>query len=334
MKIPLIICFIIFLHSFQERLTAKNFKFLLSGEAGPYYSTSVSNEFLARLSGRIQYKYSKDRTHFLLKAKVTPELYGPQNPIQAIKIRSRIQLSKKGEIFTWQGHLHHQFHYYHIKEFNIYSQHLLFLGGKLNWPLSSSHLFGISLDYLYREIISRPANRLDSIIGKFGLNVDIGVYTRVAIDVYIERYLIKAQQIADEHRENSGYRFGPQLGLQHRSTFILNLTYHFLFISSELSSKTTLFHGIQCVWGKYLNRKWSLFFFINVLIQDILDSQIPDELTYLPLNNENWIYLKNGYDINLDTELFLKIGYTQDKIFREDITLSGWQLLLGFNYKF
>jgi hypothetical protein len=71
-----------------------------------------------------------------------------------------------------------------------------------------------------------------------------------------------------------------------------------------------------------------------VLIQDILDSQIPDELTYLPLNNENWIYLKNGYDINLDTELFLKIGYTQDKIFREDITLSGWQLLLGFNYKF
>jgi len=326
--------FLVFLVFIPNIMHAKKFSFIISAEGGPYCSTSLSNEIMARFSGRIQYLNSVNRTQYLVKVRIIPEFYAPENPLQAIKVRGSFQLKRIENNFSWQAHLSNRYNYYSLKQLNRYSDNLFLIGGKLNFALNKDFLFLFAMDYLKRDIFNPAVNNLSSITGHAGLEYSFKNKTHLAIQLYLENYMIESEQETVAGKQNNGWRFGPQVELRHRSSYIFNITYHFLFVTSQLSTQSTSLHRLQLIWGKYFGINWSAFLFINLLLQNSVSDQIPDELVYLPLNNENWLYLKTGYDLNVDTELFLKCGYARDELFNQNLSLSGWQILLGINHKF
>ena len=161
-------------------------------------------------------------------------------------------------------------------------------------------------------------------------SIDLLERVRFGTGIYIERFQIENPQ---KHSElNEGFRFGPLLSIGLRSNYIATatITYNWL-IYDDYPATDRNFH-IVLLTGRYISSNISMFIYTN-LYQGTSAANIPLELIYRPVTDENNLYLKLGYDIKSNSEIYLKFGYQQEELFNSNHTFSGIQLLAGFSLK-
>ncbi|MGD9900322.1 MAG: hypothetical protein AB7T22_14455, partial [Calditrichaceae bacterium] len=153
----------------------------------------------------------------------------------------------------------------------------------------------------------------------------------ISIEIYTENYEIQFESTGPEPARNTGWRIGPGFSFHHKSVYYFNLSYQLILESSELSEEFSREHQIKILWGLFLSKKWSLFFYGDYRYYSDKGKDIPAELSYTPVNNENWYYIKLGYDLDIKKEIYIKTGYSKEDLIYSNRSLSGWQGLLGFN---
>jgi hypothetical protein len=47
------------------------------------------------------------------------------------------------------------------------------------------------------------------------------------------------------------------------------------------------------------------------------------------MNLENRVYIKLGYEINGSTEIFLKSGYFNENLYKNNLSFKGWNVMVG-----
>lgn len=329
-------CFLIllfYLSTFINSHAADNFSFQISAEAGCNQSNTLDNNFVSRLIGRIKYQkyFSKNYVH--LKARVSPALYGVKNSAKILKFSGDVIFGQRRKSFNWQACLMNKNYYYSSGMFDDAAFNIVLLGGKITKPFKTKTTFQLGIDYLYRNTLTHPHNRLNSIAGTFCTTYKMGGATYLGLELYFEKFHIGRSHTEEEANANKGWRSGPQISVQHKSSYILNLTYNFFWRYSTLVRQHSQEQRIQLMWGRFLSKNISLFIYLNYHNQPKTNSDIPVELTYMPLNNENWYYLKLGYDLSQITEAYIKMGYVKDELIYRNNSLEGWQGLLGLNFE-
>jgi len=333
-----ILAFIISLLSvflyYSNTAAANHLTIQLGTEGGYYNSETLGNRLLTRLIGRLNFTNTFDKNFIILKGRVAPELYGLSFAASTIKLAGQMNFGQRRQSFTWQMRLSTRNYYYQSDQYSDVSFNVFQVGGDLTKAVDRKLTLGTAIDYFYRDSSRQPRNQLDSYSMSPFVTYQIGSSNYLSFEINIEQFKIKKSYSQDGLTHNSGWRIGPKLSFKRRSSHIFNFSYQLIRHASDIITNDHWENRIDVLWGKILTKKWSVFFYLNYQIRPDLDENVPIELTYTPVNNENWIHLKAGYDISRKTELYAKFGYTKDELIYNNQDLSGWQFLFGLNLKY
>ncbi|MGD9489523.1 MAG: hypothetical protein AB7W47_16005 [Calditrichaceae bacterium] len=329
MKIQIIAPLLFFIIAFTD--AAEKIQFQLGAEAGGYRSEYVDGRFVSRIFGRFDYQNQFNNNYVQLKARVFPERYGFENSVNALKFSGDLTFGKSHETFNWQLRLYDKRYFYFSDIFDNISFDVFLLGGQISKFVSPLTVLRLALDYTYRDLSEQPRNRLDSFTSALALSHRIQRNSLISFVIGAENYEIQFDSIEPEPARNNGWRIGPGISYHHKSVYLFDFSYQFILESSDLSEESSREHQIKILWGRFLSKKWSLFLYGDYRYFSDKVKDIPADLSYTPVNNENWYYIKLGYDIDIKREIYLKTGYSKEDLIYSSRSLSGWQGLLGFN---
>lgn len=307
-----------------------------SVEAGSF-SSSINNinnkhDLLYRLEGQAGYKYANNNNLAKLNIKLNPEFYGINADISTLKFSLDGLYVQQGKFFDWGLN-------FAATKNNFFSDNLdisfetFLLNGEISWYVQSQLLIQTNAGLAYRNMDMRNSTTLDIQYVLNNFTYLINSYFRIAIGFYLEKFNIanRYKTIYQNTQKNSGWRVGPQLNLHYLKSIILNLEYKFLFHDSEITVYPSYDQSLRLMVGKTLISKLTAFVLVDFYIRDFefKDNENYLDLTYNPINSENSVYLKIGYDIRKNFEFYLKTGYFDENLFYNDYSFSGWNLLLG-----
>jgi hypothetical protein len=304
-------------------------------ESGYFKSDILGDRLLIRWIGRLNYTQKFDNNYINIKGRIVPDLYGSSLDASALKYGGEINLGGQLKSLNWQANVSSRNYYYRSDRFDDVTFNIFQLGFLLNHTISNTYSINAGIDYFYRENSEQPRNEIDdyrySIAGIYRINSS----NFLSCELAIEKFLIKRRKTIYAENENKGVRIGPVLSYNHRSKHLINLSYELMNHSTELFDEEYWEHRIHILWGHYFTKTWSIFLYVNYLFRP---DQHPDEtmieLTYTSANNETGYHLKVGHDFTKHTEVYCKIGYTKDELLYQNTDLSGWQYLIGMNFKF
>lgn len=333
---PVAILFLWFLLMFYpaDAPASEPFSWHLGSEGGFYISDMLGNRLLTRLIGRLQYTNTFDHNFITLNARLAPELYGFSFSASTLKLSGQMNFGQRLPDFTWQTRLSARHYSYQSDQYNDVSFTVFQMGADLTRPISAKLILGTALDYFYRDNSRRPRNQLDSYAFSPFAGYRFNRANYLTLELTMERFHIMRSFAAEGLTANSGWRIGPKLGFNHRSGYLLSLTWQFIHHSADAILSDHWENRLDLLWGRMLGGKGSLFFYLNYQFRPRAEENVPVELTYTPVNNENWIHIKAGYDVSRTTELYARFGYTRDELVYKKQDLSGWQFLLGFNLRY
>jgi hypothetical protein len=114
--------------------------------------------------------------------------------------------------------------------------------------------------------------------------------------------------------------------------FVINFDYRFLIHNSQYTSYPSIENWLRLVAGKILSEKWSAFVLTDYYFRNFRTKGIAADnqgLLYTSTNFENRIYLKLGYDIADNIELYIKSGYFDENISVDKYSFEGLDISLG-----
>ena len=330
-------CLLIFISlSTPEQVSFKG-----NAETGFYNSrgNSINKETnsLTRLNAQVSYNYSKENTSATFQLKARPEFYGLDGDLTSFKFRGSGKFFRREKNFNWG--LNVTRHLNKITGLNVDINYDIFLlQGDLTLFIFDDLPLTSSLGYAYQNVDSESRQELDLIFGETKVNQVFNSYLKTGYGFYIENFSIENKFTPNIHnkiKSNKGYRFGPEFELQYLKNYILNLRYRFLFHSSGQTEFLSYEQWIRLVTGTILFPRFSVFLLVDFYIRKFKESgsstsEFP--ILYTPLNQENHISFKAGYDITNKFEIYLKSSYFNEDLVYNNLSFEGWNFLFGIEF--
>ncbi|MGE5499914.1 MAG: hypothetical protein ACM3Q2_17710 [Syntrophothermus sp.] len=323
-------------------LTVCHAQFLwkINGEMG-YFNSSApgfaeDHDILSRLDAQLKYQYSGEEKQALFTFRVRPEFYGFDNKIGTVKFRLSGDYLQDEENFSWGLNLSAQRLEFRDAAYSSGSESFVIAGVVNIWadtlPLS------LIPGYAYQLQKSDPLQDqdMDIIFLEANLSRYFSNYFEMNYGAYLEYFSITDHKsfMPSEPRLTSagGWRAGPQLGLRYVKDFIAEGSYRFLLHNSKETEFPSFEHHLKLLAGKMLLSRFSAFIFVNYYYRGLKnrkDAKTAPIFLYTPVNSENTIYLKLGYDLSSTIESYIKYGYANENLFYKEFSLKGWSLLFG-----
>jgi hypothetical protein len=328
--IPLVFLFI----TFPYKNCFAQISLRLNLEGGYYQSTSKfplesgQKDATARADGEIGYKYDNDDHLISLKLRARPEVYGVNNNLKILKLKTFGTYFFKGDNLNWGIDLTGQKNYYNGRNLNLSYDDIIFMFESL---LKINNVFSLSINtgYGYQKISNDINQKMDLIFLDSEIFQQLSGITKIGYGIYSERFILN-NKFESESINNKGWRVGPHLSFYYLKSFLLNIDYRFLFHISEITKTPSYEHWIRLVAGKLLNDYWSVFILTDYYFRRYtVTENIKYVSLYTPINEDNRIYFKISYSLFDYLELYMKAGYFRENLYN-NYSFAGWNALIGF----
>ncbi len=331
------ICYTFFLTLIIFHISFCQVTWKTSLETGYYNSSgdglTGQEDIQIKLEGQLRYDYELKKQNATAYLRVRPEMFGLNNRMSSMRLKAFGSYSYDFDNFVGGINITSQRHLFSGKNLKINYESFLLLSDVLfeifnNTPVSAS------LGYAYHSL-SAEEQSLDLIFFDTKLNQTINSYLTIGYGAYGEKFivggLIRGNYIPQKNK-NSGWRFGPKVNLNYMRDFIFNFEYRFLLHTSQLTQFPSFEHWSRLVTGKIFGERWSVFLLADYYIRKFKTKNITSTeniLLYTPMNLENRIYVKLGYEINKSTEIFIKSGYFNESLYKNNLSIKGWNGMIG-----
>jgi len=292
------------------------------------------NNFLLSLDGEFEYTFKMENREasFLIRAK--PETYSLPNDLKTLRLKGRVNYHQKEERYTWGVNLVRLYHIYDGKNFNL-NYDIFILSADATCFFIPDNPFTINFGYTYQTTKDGFEQNLDFLFidGKLFTQFD---YFKLGYGFYLERFGVDYEQLQpfDFKDSNNGWRIGPQVVLNYLKNWIFRVEYRFLIHQSPLTESTSYDQWIRLLAGKIIFNDLSAFILVDYYSRNYKLNGSASEvfpLLYSPIDQENNLYLKIEYDLNDLFSVYVRSGYSKENFFVNDLSFSGWNVLLGLS---
>lgn len=341
MSAPLLISFfLIFL--FNPQINYAQVGFRMNGEFGFYKSTGEEsfkqNDILTRLDGTIKYNYEDETRKASVQLRARPEFYRFKNSIASVKIKAEGNFSQAEDDFIWGADLSRQKNFFNGRGLNI-DYDILFSAAHFEWLAGDGNSFQVNAGYGYQNIDNEGSYKLDLFFLDIMLFKAADKYFKYGYGIYVERFLINSTSYLITEQSNTqldlmnhGWRYGPELSFNFLRSIILTSDYRFLIHESKYTKNLSYEHWIRFLAGTVFFNSWSVFILADYYSRKFRITGNPEFFInplYSPLNLENRVYLKLSRALTQNFEVYSKIGYFKDSLYENEVSIEGWNLLLG-----
>lgn len=333
---PVVILFSFFIFLLND-IAIGQLGWKLSAETGYYNSSGTDlikqNDLLAKLEGQIKFEHKENSSTALFQLKIRPEYYGFEKQLQSLKIKALGSYFRDWNELNGGVNLAVQKQKFKGTNFDL-SYDIFILSVEANYFIWENRPFTLNFGYAYQSVSTDYDQNLDVIFLDGKMFEYLSQYFKLGYGAYLEKFSIEKTlrgQFVVTKRENFGWRYGPQINLNYLRKFVFNFDYRFLIHSSELTTYPSYEQWFRLAAGKMLSEEWSAFLLINYYIRKFKTSQanVESSLLYTPMNLENRIHIKIGYEINEGIELYLNSGYFKENLYKDDFSFEGWNALIG-----
>lgn len=309
----------------------------LGAESGLYVTDESilknNQKVEARIDTKLSYIYNKQASTILADLRIRPEIYGFSDRLSAIKIKSTGSYIKREKDFNWEVKLNS--YYYNFTTTGINSDFIMGdISANILVPLGNSYSIFIGTGYSYRRNATTATLDINSVLVSVIIFHNFSNRLNIGAGINIEKF--KAAYTAETGsinfiNKNNGTRFGPVFSLDHTGLFIIRSSYSFLIHNSDITKPTSFEHTASFVFGKKLNSDLSFMLLADYYKNSFrfINNINSEKHLYFPSNIENQVAAKLGYDVNRNTEVYIKGGYFNMDLLINQQALTGWNLLLG-----
>lgn len=306
-------------------------------ETGYFNSTgdgfTGEEDIQIKLDGLLKYEYEKKKQNASAYVRVRPEIFGINERMRSVRLKAFGSYNYDFE--NWVGGLNitSQRHLFSGKNIDINYQSFL-LVGDVAFELFENIPTYVSLGNAYHTL-SADEQSLDLIFIDTKLNQVINSYLKLGYGMYGEKFsvgVIDRAFYTYKKEKNHGWRFGPKFSVNYLKGLILNFEYRFLLHGSRITHFPSYEHWLRVVAGKIIADDWSIFLLSDYYTRTFKLNNATftqSKLLYTPMNLENRIYLKLAYEITSKTEFFLKSGYFSESLYKDNLSLKGWNVMVG-----
>lgn len=292
------------------------------------------DEVQIKLEGLLKYDYEKEKEIASVYFRIKPELFGFNNVVRSLRLKGFCSYSYDFDNFVGGINLTSQRHIFAGNNLKINYESFL-LSSDFNFEIKNGTSATINLGYAYQRLSTDEQNN-DIFFVDTRLNYEIDSNLKFSSGIYIEKFSIIAIDrtfYPYKKYSNIGWRLGPKLSLSFIKGIAANFEYSFLVHDSKLTLFPSYEHWVRVVMGKMISKNWSVFLLTDYYIRRFkLINPIYTEsnLIYTPMNLENRIYIKIGFDISSTSEIFFKSGYFKENLYKNNMSFKGWNALIGF----
>ncbi|MDP2208880.1 MAG: hypothetical protein Q8K98_08910 [Bacteroidota bacterium] len=306
-------------------------------ETGYYNSSgdglSEQEDVQIKLEGQVKYNYQRKKQNASVHLRVRPEMFGLKEQLRSMRLKAFASYSYDFDNFVGGINITSQRHLFSGKNLEISYESFLLLSDA-SFKICNNTPANASLGYAYHSL-SAEEQSLDLIFFDTKLNQIINSYLKIGYGAYGEKFLVggltRTNYILQKNK-NSGWRLGPKVNLSYIRDFIFNFEYRFLLHGSQLTAFPSFEHWLRIVTGKIFGERWSVFLLADYYTRKFKTKDLTlteNNLLYTPMNLENRIYLKLGYEINQSTEIFFKSGYFNESLYKNNLSIKGWSWMIG-----
>lgn len=306
-------------------------------ETGYYNSTgdglTEQEDVQIKLEGQVKYNYQRKKQNASVHLRVRPELFGLKDQLRSMRFKAFGSYIYDFDNFVGGINITSQRHLFSGKNLEINYESFLLLGD-VSFEIFNNTPAIASLGYAYHSL-SAEEQSLDLIFLDAKLNRIINSYLQFSYGAYGEKFVVRGLTRINyilQKNKNSGWRLGPKVNLSYIRDFIFNFEYRFLLHGSQLTAFPSYEHWLRVVTGKIFGERWSVFLLADYYTRKFTIKNLTstdNNLLYTPMNLENRIYLKLGYEINQSTEIFFKSGYFNESLYKNNLSFKGWNGMIG-----
>lgn len=308
----------------------------LSAEGGLSHSSfgqlATQQYLLARLNGQLRYHFNGERSAWALQGSLRPDLYLAETVPSSVILQLKGEYQQQRRRYGWDVFFENQRQRLRFSGAGI-DLDIFQLGARGNWFFRKGQILTLGLGYNYRDFTAAVDNQLDALVLSLRWSGQLGDGLRGYGGFYGENFRIRSlRRRADVagREENRGWRYGPEIGLEHRKALLLSGSYRLLLHQSELTDTNALEHRVRLLFGKILSADWSLFALFDYYFRNQSYEALADAfLFYTPVDTENRFYLKLERDMGTRTDVYVKIGYLSEDFTQESLNYAGWQGTVG-----
>ncbi len=312
-----------------------------SAETGYFHSSGDGligqEDVQIKLDGLIRYNYQRKKQNASVHLRVRPELFGLKDRVRSMRLKAFGSYSYDFDDFEGGINITSQRHLFSGKYLEISYESILLLG-EASFNLFKNTPIIASLGYAYHSL-SAEEQVLDLIFLDTKLSRIINSYLQFGYGAYGEKFVVSGLSRTNyilQKNKNSGWRLGPKIHLGYTRDFIFNFEYRFLLHGSQLTAFPSYEHWLRVVTGKIFNERWSVFLLADYYTRKFKTTNlalIENNLLYTPMNLENRIYVKLGYEINGSAEIFVKSGYFNENLYKDNLSFKGWSWTMGIEVR-
>ncbi len=316
-------------------IRAGEFELKLSPEYGYFGSGGGAN-----ISGNynlfaglmtVGYRFRQTRQNGVIQLRFRPERYG---------------IHSSTSVLFWNGHASY-FRQWGTTQWGFMGErrrmNFFKSGGKLyqdigkmtvngQWQDSGPWLTDVQFTYFTRSISGDSRHVLTSPYAVFRARYRKSNQILVSAGFYAERFNLKVPFDPSRPRVNKGWGVGPELNIEYRSERILSFNYLAVFRESDVIHDPSHEHRISLLLGLTVREKYSLFLFGDYAFK-IADNRRPEysDLYYHSSTDEKRFYVKIGYDLKENLEVFIKGGYVKYELYDFNSDFSGALITTGIS---
>lgn len=290
-----------------------------------------------KLEGQLKYDYKNKKQNAFAYLRVRPEIFGLKEQMSSIRLKAFGSYSYDFDNFVGGINIISQRHIFSGNNLDINYKSFLLLG-EASFNFFNNTPVNANLGYAYHNL-SAEEQTLDLIFFDTKLSQIINSYLQYGYGAYVEKFVVSSltrTYYILQKNKNSGWRLGPKVNLSYLKDFILDFEYRFLIHLSQLTTFPSFEHWFRVVTGKIFGEQWSVFLLADYYIRKFKTKDIAltnNILLYTPMNLENRVYVKLGYEINSSTEIFFKTGYFNESIYKNNLSFEGWNGTIGIEIR-
>lgn len=295
-------------------------------------------DYLLRFEGDLKYKTSDQNKNLFVQAKGRQELLGFVNPLQSLKLKGVVDYVQSEEDYSWAVNFLAQKNDYYSERIDLTSD-VFMASGVYTAFLQDGAPVDLMAGYAYQKITEKYDRTTDMLFASAIRSFSVFNNSNFGSGFYAEHFTNTSpyQYSKSTINRNNGWRYGPQLSFNHLSGFVLKLDYRLFIHNSDLTLNTSIEQSYRFVAGKNLSEAWSIFLLVDYYLRSLrLKPEISDEelsLLYVPVNNENRVFLKLAYNPDEVHEFFFKVGYFKENITRNKYSFVGYHFTAGIQFK-
>ncbi len=310
----------------------------LESEGGYFRSGAstfdMNNGLLTRFEGALHYKKQNTSNRLDISVRLKPEFYGLDTGNHNTKLFVYGQFHHRRGRLAWQVSASGRKFSFYSNNGDI-SYRLFQTGGRLYYTIATGWPINFAFNYVFRNADIENRQHLNGFYMQGQIIRNLSKYWQTSAAILFEKFRLSRQflPVADiGYSQNNGWRAGPEISLEYRKNILLAARYHYLFHKSRFSTRPMGEHWMRFLLAKVIIPRWTLLF-----LSDFYFLKLPPvspenlELVFTPVDTENRIYLKLDHDLEKNLSLYCKLGYLNEKIIFQNLSISGWQLTIGLH---